>query len=319
MPFVALESETRTRIDITRLTHPKLELEGKALHCQDCERPVHVRHGSKVRAHFAHSAGECARRFGSHPVSAAHDSGKAFLRAALLEELAGYFHPRAEFEWRIPEAGRIADLALLFPNGWIFVHEVQLAGIAPSELAERTRAYHGAGVDVLWWVAGRAATPDNVEWLRRDGGGANFLELDVSGERVVGARDRWRPFYDEAGRVAAIPHPHPEYAGRMYYQPTEAFRELRERAVQRMLECWPRFSVEQYKRGLALGPKGVRSVSAELGSKQNAGVVRKVGKRWELLDREGLRGYRKPQFFSEAGLEAMRERSRRWREQGLFA
>jgi competence CoiA-like predicted nuclease len=82
-------------------------------------------------------------------------------------------------EYHLPEVGRIADVAQLFPNGWIVVHEIQLAGITTLSLTERTQDYMTAGCDVIWYLGNNADTPANREWAKRFQGFIAHVELEV--------------------------------------------------------------------------------------------------------------------------------------------
>ena len=82
---------------------------------------------------------------------------------------------------------RIADVAVLFPNGWRVAHECQLAAITTQELTQRTEDYLHAGVDVIWWLGKSAATPANIAWCLEQRG--FVLRLDRSG--LEPAASRW--------------------------------------------------------------------------------------------------------------------------------
>lgn len=163
MPFVGKLITTGERVDITRLKCPKEELRAGEIACQSCEQPLIIKHGFIIRAHFAHKA-ECDGPLKSHPESPEHIAGKELVADCVKREFAEYSTARVEFEWPLPEVARIADVAFLFPSGWIVAHEVQLASITPQELKERTEDYLRAGVDVVWWLGKSADTQANREW-----------------------------------------------------------------------------------------------------------------------------------------------------------
>mgnify|MGYP001952948993 CR=1 FL=1 len=62
------------------------------------------------------------------------------------------------------EVKRIIDIAMIFPNGWIVAHEIQLSSITTENLENRTNDYRKLGIDVFWWFGKSADKKANREW-----------------------------------------------------------------------------------------------------------------------------------------------------------
>ena len=117
-----------------------------------------------VRAHFAHKAA-CTSPYQAHPESPEHRAGKYFIAERVREQLApDYPNVAIDFEVPVPEANRVADVMVTFPNGWRIAHECQLASITAEQLGRRTEDYLRAGVDTVWWLGKSANTPANRNW-----------------------------------------------------------------------------------------------------------------------------------------------------------
>lgn len=171
MPLIAMDKATEERVDITRIENPRMVLKADDLVCPICYSHMivvsaTVLGGAVVRmAHFRHhDLGDCPYTAYGAGESEEHRTAKAWLRDMLLKE-SGFKVP-VELEYHLPQVGRIADIAQLFPTGWIVVHEIQLASITPETLAARTRDYMEAGCDVIWYLGNNADRPANREWVR---------------------------------------------------------------------------------------------------------------------------------------------------------
>lgn len=193
MPFVARSKESGERIDITTLDNPKARLKVGDCICQLCGAPMtvrneHLRLGYKVSAHFAHLH-ECNSEYDAHPESPEHRYAKVYMRDQLAEFYGQWVMPEIDLEvpvrmeWRA--RGRIADIMVTHKMGWREVHEIQLAAITPQELQERTDDYRDSGIDVTWWLGGRANTPANRDWC-----------ISVFGESYVLFIERTNPSFD---------------------------------------------------------------------------------------------------------------------------
>jgi len=97
-----------------------------------------------------------------------------------VSDLLKRLYPKdsVEFEVKLPDVGRIADVMLEMEGGWKIAHEVQLASITTEELIERTKSYLGNGIDVTWWLGGKANTPTNRFWIADNFGDVRILEFN---------------------------------------------------------------------------------------------------------------------------------------------
>lgn len=165
MPLVAIDRETGARVNILETEDPRKELKSGELLCPFCQGPMIVRAGLIRIPHFAHYS-QCTSELDRHPESLEHLLGKAELARKLRKALSEYGRVEIDLEVPIPEAGRVADILVTFPMGWRVAHEVQLSPVTVEVLQERTRDYLGAGIDVQWWLGGKAATPANRAFCR---------------------------------------------------------------------------------------------------------------------------------------------------------
>lgn len=184
MAFVAIDKDTGERIDITRINNPKSVLKSGQCLCQLCHQPLIVRDGEIVSAHFSHYS-ECGDSdWLKHPESPLHRAGKRYVASKIVEQWAEYRTAQIEYEVRVPEVRRIADVMAIFPNGWRVAHEVQLASITQAELEARSNDYARAGISVVWWLGQAANTRDNRLWCdNRFGFSFDFLIETKKGDQ----------------------------------------------------------------------------------------------------------------------------------------
>lgn len=170
MPLVGKVRSTGAGVDITTLAHPKLELRRGDIECPFCAAELMVVHGNIVSAHFRHLTGECTSALGHHPESREHMLGKRTVREHLWKRFTLICSPPPliELEVAVPEAGRIADILVTLPGGFQEAHEIQLASLTTMELKERTDAYRRVGIDVQWWLGGKAETDTNRQWVKEN-------------------------------------------------------------------------------------------------------------------------------------------------------
>lgn len=163
MPLVAQNKQTGERIDITRYKNPRIEIPAASVVCPECQYPMVLKAGMIKIAHFAHKPGSnCSYGVGE---SADHLALKNYLIEWFRAETDEQFNVAVEPEYKI--GNRRADVAQIFPTGWIVAHEVQLASITVEELEQRTRDYLTAGCDVIWYLGKSAFTPANCAWVER--------------------------------------------------------------------------------------------------------------------------------------------------------
>lgn len=131
--------------------------------CPDCGALVFPRDRKGFALHFVHQR-NCESQFNYHPVSPEHERGKELIRELFTAELADYSDVKVEFELPVKEANRIADVAIVYPTGYLLIGECQLASITTTELEARTNDYESAGADVIWWLGKDADTAANRTW-----------------------------------------------------------------------------------------------------------------------------------------------------------
>lgn len=59
---------------------------------------------------------------------------------------------------------RIADIAVIFPDGQIDAHEIQLSAITPETLEARSSDYLAQGINSYWYFGKSADTNANRKW-----------------------------------------------------------------------------------------------------------------------------------------------------------
>lgn len=179
MSLVAI-TQTGKRFDATMRTREQLRLARatEKFTCQLCGGEMILKPGSVVIPHFAHKAGECSTNYGYHPQSLEHYAAKLYVADRLQELYGDVKGISIEKEARLPEAMRVADVMISFPNGDREAHEAQLAKLSTDDLRMRTEAYLSAGVSVVWYFGERSNTNENRLWCReRD---IQFYEIQIA-------------------------------------------------------------------------------------------------------------------------------------------
>jgi len=166
MPFVAVNSEGE-RIDITSMDNPRKTLKPYDLFCPQCKGKMFIRGSKNIQYHFYHKA-NCTSKYKSHAESPDHLRFKRKVAEHLKNEVQEYSNAKIEYEYPIMEIMRIADVMMIFPNGWLVAHEIQLSYISEQDLQERTEDYLDAGIDVIWWLGKRANNETNRNWCREN-------------------------------------------------------------------------------------------------------------------------------------------------------
>lgn len=143
----------------------------------------HVSKGHTVTAHFAHYGQRkpLDDNYLFDDEIMEKEDGQTFLRGESWQHLLGKIiagqeapelfgiNPEAKlcYEHRFTLANgkwRIADVAFILPGGFDRVIEIQLANITTEQLEERTSDYESIGVEVDWWIGGRAVSQKNSDW-----------------------------------------------------------------------------------------------------------------------------------------------------------
>jgi len=161
MPFVAADAETGERINALHYRQPKEELAGRRFICPFCQVEMLIRHGAVNRPHFAHRL-HCPYADWAHAETPEHLATKETL-AAWLHEDPFWREATIELEVRLPEAHRIADILVTFPDGTQVAHECQISRLSRKQFAARTRAYAQMEILVLWWFR-----TGYLKWVRHD-------------------------------------------------------------------------------------------------------------------------------------------------------
>ena len=118
-----------------------------------------------------------------------HLEGKAFVANQLQPLVGPTVSVAFEYMVSLPSGRRrIADVALIYPSGFVEVHEIQLASISVDEIEQRTDDYASAGIPAQWWI-GKSNTDshDIRDFLRHQQGGFFVLQFD---ERLPSAVER---------------------------------------------------------------------------------------------------------------------------------
>lgn len=204
MPLIALNKKTNERVDISEFDEPAFQLRANDLACPLCESRMMVVSAvkdtggyTKRIAHFRHHRiNDCIYTAYGAGESEQHRQAKLWLREQLLKE-SGFRVP-VELEYHIAEVSRIADVAQIFPTGWIVVHEIQLATITVQNLDARSRDYLVAGCDVIWYLGGKARTEANLIWAEAFQGFRAIIHFEEN-------RDESDRFEQDNGAEGGVP------------------------------------------------------------------------------------------------------------------
>ena len=109
-----------------------------------------------------------------------HLEGKAFVADQLQSLADPSIQVAFEYVVQLPTGRkRIADIALIYPSGFVEAHEIQLSPISVNDIESRTDDYASAGIPVQWWI-GKSNTDsyDLRDYLRQQQGGFYALEFN---------------------------------------------------------------------------------------------------------------------------------------------
>ncbi len=164
--------------------------------CPGCYQPVRLKRGSIVQAHFAHVSLSDCQAF-SENESALHLA----LKLALYEWVKS--ERPIQVEARISAINQIADLLVADK----LALEVQCSPLSQQRLRERSRAYHQAGVRVLWLLGPKLWLGKQLTSLQKDflyfsaNMGFHLWELDLEKKEL---RLRYLIHEDLHGRVQCL-------------------------------------------------------------------------------------------------------------------
>lgn len=140
-----------------------------SLTCPWCGGVVFPRDRMDFLLHFVHKT-ECTATIEHHPESLEHLLGKEFLAKRLSSELQQtplIKDCSIEIEYPVFSAGkhgRVADVAAIYPSGYLLIYECQLSPITTNELEQRTHDYKTAGGDTVWFFGLESATSQVTDW-----------------------------------------------------------------------------------------------------------------------------------------------------------
>lgn len=155
--------DTNEELDITKIDNPREVIDKKRLCCKFCNGQLSIKQGLLRAKHFFH-VNKCTSDFERHPESPQHNLGKEIIANHIKTNWEEYGSAEIKFEYILSEIKRIADIAMIFPSGWIVVHEIQLASITTEHLEKRTNDYRRLGIDTIWWLGKSADSKANQEW-----------------------------------------------------------------------------------------------------------------------------------------------------------
>jgi competence CoiA-like predicted nuclease len=170
--------DTKEIIDITKFSNPRQEIDKKKLVCKLCDNPVSIRHGLVRAKHFYHLS-TCTCDFERHPESAEHNLAKELIANHVIQYWSEYSKVQVVYEYPLSEIKRIADIAMLFPSGWLVIHEIQLSSITSEQLQKRTNDYNSIGADVIWWLGKGADSTANRSWCVEKYGYSLSLDYEI--------------------------------------------------------------------------------------------------------------------------------------------
>jgi len=191
MPFIAVDKESGERVNLIFDSVKKADLFKRSFVCPVCGEPLvpktdFFRQGYYVRSHFAHKPSEkCLYAQYSTGETEEHRVAKVWLLEYLQEVIGKDFDVEFSIEHYVKAASRIADVAVLFPGGYLHAFEIQLASISVEELVERTQSYLDAGCEILWMLGNRADTMQNRRWLISAQGHAPIIKFEYGVEEVT--------------------------------------------------------------------------------------------------------------------------------------
>lgn len=312
MPFVAYDAASDSRIDVTKLEYPRLQLKDADLRCQLCKKKMILHAGKILRSHFKHKS-VCTSMYKSHPESPEHLAGKTYISEIFCSSLSDTAHFEAEYEVPITEVQRVADLLVRFPMGWHVAHEIQLSSITIEDLEERTADYLRAGIDVVWWLGRSADTPANRDWAYSK---YHFVpHIDVSDrDRITVGYWYFEVYKDHNGRSKermVLAKSNTEGDGVYSTLVDRISWWWQELAFYRYFQVWKKGKKELYQRGLLAGQSTIQSFGGRVGA-GNGKYLKKVRDYW-CIDWNAFLKQKKVKIdlLGDSAVQLIRERARR--------
>ena len=175
--------DTNEEVDITKIDNPRETIDKNRLCCKLCNGRVSIKDGMLRAKHFFHIS-DCTSDFEKHPESPQHNLGKELVGKHLKEYWKEYSNAEVRFEFPVPEVKRIIDIAILFPNGWVVAHEIQLSSITTETLEKRTNDYRDLGIDTFWWLGKSADSKANREWAIEKFGQSLSIDYELLNSEI---------------------------------------------------------------------------------------------------------------------------------------
>lgn len=134
---------------------------------------------------FRHFA-QCSSQIERHPESQEHLLAKQTVAHWLKDSLSNFPGASVYLEYKMPECGkhgRIADVAVVYPSGFIHIWEIQLSPISTTLLEERTKDYANAGAEVTWVFGEKSCNSFIEEWAIEHYGEIHEIEFYLEHEK----------------------------------------------------------------------------------------------------------------------------------------
>lgn len=170
----------------------------KGLFCPHCYlrlgklHEVRYRHTSSRRVHFYHPKYESeSKDCKNHSAeSERHLAAKAAIAHSL--EVSGLTNIKLEARLEFLDGGltfRKPDILVVYPNGAMEAHEIQISPITSNELERRTQGLRQHGCDsVVWYLAGKNYSEENRQWCHSN----NVKYFHLWFENSDAAMARWK-------------------------------------------------------------------------------------------------------------------------------
>jgi competence CoiA-like predicted nuclease len=287
--------------------------------CPFCYEKVFPRDRKNYILHFFHKS-RCSSRsyFEYHPESLKHILGKKFIQESLKKQFCD-FEVDILLEFSIPEAGkngRIADVAVIFPAGFMMIYECQLASITSEKIEQRSKDYLSVGAQVRWLLGKSADTTANRNWCNKYLGcsysalfKSNDCDLLLNKDSLENIILVVSPYYKTDENPMFITNENS--IGNLNFPYKESFlthfypRHL----VVRELEIWDSLTTEKIKNGLGANTeKSKQIVGGAIGALNSKGIIQKQNDKWQII-REKL-AIENIVPLSEEAIKKARQRAR---------
>ncbi|MBW4583488.1 MAG: hypothetical protein KME42_28325 [Tildeniella nuda ZEHNDER 1965/U140] len=254
----------------------------------DCDTPVFVRDRGGFTLHFVHKTAP-RTNFNYHPESVEHLRGKQLIAESFRADIADVSEAEVTFEY--PIGDRIADVAVIYPTGWVRVGECQLVYDSSGDDVEFDidDPTYGDGLTIRYllkplkdesWQREEEACTDSITYRQLTAKAIAHQALKVQ----IG-------YTQETFKTVERTYGNSILRSSFY----------------RSLEIWGALSTQEIQRALKATPQGKRSIAGLLGAANNHGLVKTPEGKWqanaELIERSHL------QPLPIAGIAAAKSRA----------